>query len=374
MSQIPIEVVSYDPSWPAKFAAEKPKLLQALGGWVTDLGAVYAFALEHIGSTSIPGLWAKPCIDIAIGVHPFPLGQEQIQALEGLGYTYRGENGIPGREYFQRGSHDFHLHIFAAGDWRLDDHRVFRDYLKANPGARQRYQTLKLDLAQQFRHDRVAYTLGKAELVRQLLQEGHAWHVQKTAWSPLEFVQAELEGLGIPWMVSSGWALDLHVGKPQRLHQDFDVLVWREDQQAILGHLRARGWRLSVPVEGRYRPQVEGEYLELPSVQVHCYRDDMEFDMLDILFAEREGSEWVWRRNREVRMPVEQVALGQNVIRYLNPAIVLLFKSRSGSQYPRDKDSSDFERAWPYLSLEQRQWLRESLIKHQPEHPWLERL
>lgn len=372
MSQVPIKLLPYDPDWPSQFAAEKPELLQALGGWATDLGSV--FALEHIGSTSVPGLWAKPCIDIAIGVHPFPLVPRQIQALEAIGYEYRGEHGIPGREYFRRG-HEVHLHVFAAGDGRVDDQRIFRDYLRCNPGARERYQTLKLELARRFPHDREAYTQGKAELIGQLLQEGHAWHVKTTGWSPLEFVQRELEGLEIPWMVASGWALDLHLGTPQRLHQDLDLLVWREDQQAMLAHLKRRGWRLYVPALGQYRPWVEGEYLELPQVvQVHCYREDMPFDLLDILFAEREAGEWVWRRNPHVRLSTELLALERNGICYLNPAIVLLFKSRSSGQDPRGKDSADFERGLPHLTPQQRHWLRESLREHQPHHPWLERL
>lgn len=371
MPQDPIELLPHDPAWPQQFAAERPRLLQALGGWATDLGTV--FALEHVGSTSVPGLWAKPCIDIAAGVHPFPLTPPQIQALEALGYEYLGEHGLVGRAYLRRG-HRFHLHVYEAGDWRLDEHQVFRDYLRASAGARERYQSLKLELARRFPQDRAAYTQAKAKLIGQLLHEGHAWHLEKVGWSPLEFVQRELEGLAIPWMVASGWALDLHLGTPQRLHQDLDVLVWREDQQTILDHLRARGWQLLVPVEGRYRPWVEGEYLELPTVQVHGYRQDMPFDLLDILFAERQAGEWVWRRNPEVRLPLEQVALERSGIPYLNPAIVLLFKSRSSRRDPGSKDSRDFERGLPQLSPGQREWLRESLLKHQPDHPWLERL
>jgi hypothetical protein len=159
------------------------------------------------------------------------------------------------------------------------------------------------------------------------------------------------------------------------LHQDFDVLVWREDQTPMLEHLAARGWRLFVPVEGRYRPWQQGEYLELPHAhQVHCYHDDMPFDMLDILLAEREDEEWVWRRNQAVRMPAEQVGTpmpraGAGGV--LNPAIVLLFKSRTGGKQPREKDQADFERILPHLTAEQRAWLRQSLHLHMPDHAWL---
>jgi GrpB-like predicted nucleotidyltransferase (UPF0157 family) len=135
---------------------ERKRLLKAFGGFATEGGVLYG--IEHVGSTSVPGLAAKPCIDITLTLHPFPLTPEQIVAVAALGYEYRSEYGIPRREYFQRGPHRFHLHAFDAGDWRFDDHKVLRDYLRVSPDARARYQALKENLAQRCRDDRVAYT------------------------------------------------------------------------------------------------------------------------------------------------------------------------------------------------------------------------
>ena len=366
---IPIEVVPYNPAWPQLFAEERKRLLNALG--LARKGGV-VYGLKHIGSTSVPGLAAKPCIDIAISVYPFPLSEALTQTIEALDYEYRGENGIGGRQYFQRGPHDFHLHVFEAGDWRFDDHVVFRNYLRANHEAMRRYQNLKQELAVQFRHDREAYTDGKAPLVTQLLQEAHAWHVEETGWRPAELVVKEFKPLAVPWWISSGWALDLHIGQPQRLHQDFDVVIWREDQQAVLEHLEAQGWELNVPMKGVYHRWVKGEFFQISQAdQVHCYKEGTPFDFLDILFSERDGSQWVWRRDQRIKMPIEEVGLNSfSGIPYLNPAIALLFKSKVQGKEPRTKDQKDFERTLPYLSPEQRNWMRDALATWAPEHPW----
>ena len=366
---IPIEVVPYNPAWPQFFAVEHERLLQTLG-WYRQGGVV--FGIEHIGSTSVPGLAAKPCIDIAIAVVPFPLNKTLVMAIEALEYQYRGENGIAGRQYFQRGPHDFHLHVFEAGDWRFDNHVVFRNYLRANDGALHRYQSHKQNLAAQHRDNREAYIDGKAPLITQLLQEAHTWHVEKTGWKPVELVAKELESLTVPWWVSSGWALDLHIGQPQRLHQDFDVVIWREDQQAVLGHLEKQSWELNVPINGKYHGWVKGEYFQLSqTTQVHCYQEGTPFDFLDILFSERQGNQWVWRRDQRIRMLTEQIGLNsQSGIPYLNPAIVLLFKSKFQGKEPRAKDQQDIERTLPYLSQEQKGWMRDALATWAPEHPW----
>lgn len=367
---VPIEVMPYNPAWPQLFAAERQRLLQVFG--LYRQGGV-AFNLEHIGSTSVPGLAAKPCIDIAISVYPFPLGHKLITALEGLSYEYRGQNGIEGRQYFQLGPHDFHLHVFEAGDWRFEEHVLFRNYLRANGEALHRYQSLKQNLAVRFRNNREAYTDSKAPLITQLLQEAHAWHLKQTGWGPVELVAMELESLAAKWWVSSGWALDLHIGQPQRLHQDFDLMIWREDQQAVLGHLEEQGWELNVPVKGIYRRWIKGEYLELyNATQVHCYKDGTPFDFLDILFSEREGEQWVWRRNRKVSIHISEVGLTSSTgIPYLNPAIVLAFKSGTQGKEPRTKDQQDFEQTLPSLSEEQKSWMRLALQTQAPGHRWL---
>jgi GrpB-like predicted nucleotidyltransferase (UPF0157 family) len=105
-----VTIVDYDPQWPARFAEERARLAEAFGD--------DAIEIEHIGSTSVPGLAAKPIIDIVIGARTVPPPASRITAVEGLGYEHLGEYGIPGRAYFRRRSprpRTHHVHVYAAG-------------------------------------------------------------------------------------------------------------------------------------------------------------------------------------------------------------------------------------------------------------------
>jgi GrpB-like predicted nucleotidyltransferase (UPF0157 family) len=99
-----IQVVDYDANWSIRFEQEKSQILNALGDAVLDI--------QHIGSTSVPGLAAKPIIDIVVGVEELPPSPTHIKALETLGYVYQGEAGIPGRHFFRKGMpRTHHLHL-----------------------------------------------------------------------------------------------------------------------------------------------------------------------------------------------------------------------------------------------------------------------
>ena len=168
----PIEVVPYDPSWPAWFEGEQARLRSALGET--------AVAIEHAGSTAVPGLAAKPVLDIVMTAAPFPLPEDAIAAVMTLGYGYLGENGIPGRQYFRTRPHARHLHVFAPGDAEAERMLRFRDYLRAHPGAAREYEALKLALATRHRLDRDAYVEGKSALVRRLDARARAWLARTT--------------------------------------------------------------------------------------------------------------------------------------------------------------------------------------------------
>lgn len=164
-----VRVVPYDPAWPAAFAAERERLRKALGG--------LAMEVEHVGSTSVPGLAAKPVLDLAAGRPPESALEPYVRALEGAGYTYRGENGIAGRHLFVRGSESartHHLHLVALGGEEWERQRAFRDALRADPAARDAYAALKHDLAARHPGDRAAYTGGKADFIARVLREAAA--------------------------------------------------------------------------------------------------------------------------------------------------------------------------------------------------------
>ena len=160
-------LAEYDPSWPEVFAGEAQAIRQALGDVLVGV--------EHVGSTAIPGLAAKPVVDILAGVTTLTEAEAKIPALEALGYDCRGENGIPGRLFFRKGLREFrrthHLHLFRTGHGQWVSMLAFRDHLRAHPGDAQRYEALKRALAEEFRDNRAAYSKGKTQFVQAILEK-----------------------------------------------------------------------------------------------------------------------------------------------------------------------------------------------------------
>jgi GrpB-like predicted nucleotidyltransferase (UPF0157 family) len=138
----PLEVVEYDPGWPRRYEAEASRVHVALGRGVVEL--------EHMGSTAVPGLAAKPVIDISVGLTRAELSDEQVAAMADLGYGYLGENGLPGRRFFRKGEagrRAFHVHAVEHGGEHWPRHRAFREYLRAHPEEAERYAAEKRRLA-----------------------------------------------------------------------------------------------------------------------------------------------------------------------------------------------------------------------------------
>ena len=155
-----VEVVEHDPSWAARFEEERPQLAEIFDG--------RAVAIEHIGSTSVPGLCAKPIVDILVGLRELELSEAEIEAMEGLGYEYLGEFGVPGRLYFRKGEpRTHHVHVVAHGDDHWKRHLAFRDALRSNPEERRRYDELKRRLAAEG-HSREAYSELKTPFIREV--------------------------------------------------------------------------------------------------------------------------------------------------------------------------------------------------------------
>lgn len=360
-----------NPGWAATYEAERARLEEALGD-VTEGGVLERIA--HVGSTSVPGLPARPCVDIVALAYPVPLPDDRVRAVTDLGYDHLGESGVPGRHLFRKGPDAVCLQVvsFDGGLWAR--HLVLRDYLRADAAARRRYGDLKLELAA--RHlsphgpeDREAYERGKAPLLERLEQEAFVWHVATTGFGPVRTLAGELAGLACPWFVSSGWALDLFAGAPSRHHEDLDVVVARDDQLHLQRHLLARGWRLHEVVDGSYVAWEPGATVAPTSHQVHARRAEGEF--IDFLFEPREADQWLFRRQLDIRRPLAEVTLSFEGIPYLAPEVVLLFKARPWEDERRAKDQSDFERTLPRLDAGRRRWLLRTLAALKPDHPWL---
>jgi NAD-dependent deacetylase len=138
----PLEIVAYDPAWPRLYEEEAARVRAALGEDVV--------AIEHMGSTAVPGLAGKPVIDVSVGLRRPELSTEQVAAVEALGYEHLGENGLPGRLFFRRsegGERRHHLHVVEVDGEHWHRHRAFRDYLRSHPDEAGRYAAEKLRLA-----------------------------------------------------------------------------------------------------------------------------------------------------------------------------------------------------------------------------------
>jgi GrpB-like predicted nucleotidyltransferase (UPF0157 family) len=160
-----VVVVDYDPSWPAQYERERAGIVEALGDVMEGVVAV-----EHVGSTAVPGLAAKPIIDIIVGVRELAAGERCVQPLEALEYEYRGEAGIPGRLYFRKGQpRTHHLHMVEHGSEFWERHLLFRDLLRERPAVAREYAALKKELAVQYRTDRLAYTEAKTPFIESAL-------------------------------------------------------------------------------------------------------------------------------------------------------------------------------------------------------------
>ena len=161
-----VVVDEYSAAWPRLFKEEAERISASLNELQKTM--------EHIGSTAVPGLRAKPVIDIMIGVSSLEQADSCVPLIEGTGYLYRPEHedSMPERRYFERsGSEiDYHVHmvVFESKFWK--EHIFFRDYLRENSKAAEQYAALKKELAGKFRDNREAYTNGKAEFIQGILR------------------------------------------------------------------------------------------------------------------------------------------------------------------------------------------------------------
>ena len=159
-----VRVVPYDSTWPGLFALESDRLHQKFAR------AGLPVLIEHTGSTAVFGLTAKPILDILAG---YPQGADvaaYIGVLTGSDYVHRGQQDIPGREFFRRGTpRAYHVHLAAIDGAFWRDHITFRDRLRADNALRDAYASLKLDLAARYPHDREAYIAAKAPFVNVVL-------------------------------------------------------------------------------------------------------------------------------------------------------------------------------------------------------------
>lgn len=170
-----IEVVAYRDEWPRMFSERGKRLREALGE--------LAIRIDHIGSTSVPGLDAKPVVDIQVSVASFEPMDELTDRMRAAGFVYRKENPDLSKRYFRElpGEERTHVHVRRSGSWSEQMSLLFRDFLRAHPERCQDYAALKYRLAEQYLDERELYVDAKSPFIWRTLQEAHEWS-QLTGW------------------------------------------------------------------------------------------------------------------------------------------------------------------------------------------------
>jgi len=172
----PIVVVAYDARWTERFERLALELRDAL--------AEQALRIDHIGSTSVFGLAAKPNVDLQISVERLDAGSPYRAGLESIGYAFFPDDD-PAHHFFRvPGTPRIaHLHVRQAGGAWERKHLLFRDYLRARPAERDAYGALELELEQRFRNDRRACTNAKSPMIAEMLHLAEAWAAE-IGWAP----------------------------------------------------------------------------------------------------------------------------------------------------------------------------------------------
>lgn len=171
-----VKVVPHDPAWRTKFEAEARRVNAALGENVV--------AIHHIGSTSIPGIYAKPVIDMLVEVDDIAEVDARGVEMETIGYEVMGEFGIRGRRYFRKDNDErirtHQIHVFETGSPQIERHLAFRDYMIAHPHHAQEYSALKHTLADKHADSADAYMDAKDGFIKEMDRRAARWRASRT--------------------------------------------------------------------------------------------------------------------------------------------------------------------------------------------------
>jgi GrpB-like predicted nucleotidyltransferase (UPF0157 family) len=168
----PVELSDYDPSWARAFEEEKGRLSAIFDGQV--------IGIEHVGSTSVPELCAKPIVDMLVGVRELQVSHAQVAAMEDLGYEYLGEYGLADRLFFRKNPRTHHVHVVVHGGDHWKRQLTFREALRTDAEERRRYDEFKRRLAAEG-HPRAVYTELKTPFIREIEARARARGVKPVA-------------------------------------------------------------------------------------------------------------------------------------------------------------------------------------------------
>jgi hypothetical protein len=175
-----------------------------------------------------------------------------------------------------------------------------------------------------------------------------------------------LSTLGAPWWVCGGWALDLHLGTVTRVHKDLDIGICRQDAPIVAAALP--GWQFFEAKDGALSPLSAGDKPRAEVNSLWCKRANATQWEFELLLDRRDGEFWIFRRDPRITRPFSDTIRRNSAgIPYLAPEIQLLYKARA----VRPQDQMDFDRVVPHLAQDERGWLRQSLMRSDPEHVWI---
>ena len=162
-------VVSYNPNWKDMYKEESEKIKNVLSDIIIDI--------HHIGSTAIPGIKAKPVIDIHVEVKDIEGVAQYNRKMKEFEYEAMGEYGIPKRRFFRRGGNKrtHHIHIFQVGNEEIERHINFKEYLISHPDKGQEYSKLKEKLANKYTYNVENYTNGKSDFIKEIDKKAKLW-------------------------------------------------------------------------------------------------------------------------------------------------------------------------------------------------------
>ena len=166
LQQKKVKLLAYNTAWPRLYKREEKLLLSVAREYILDI--------QHIGSTSVPGMKAKPIIDIVIGVKSLKDGKKCVGGLEKIGYEYKHDAGVKGRHFFVKGTEKnrtHYIHIVKLNGNNWENYIYFRDYLRAHKIAVIKYNKLKEQLAKKYKHDRDTYTTRKSFFIQGIIKK-----------------------------------------------------------------------------------------------------------------------------------------------------------------------------------------------------------
>lgn len=400
-------------SWGRRYREAAAELANALGDAMRDPDGRLLEA-HHVGSTAVPGLAAKPTLDLMARLASWPLDERGRIALARLGYVDHGEHGLPGRRFLTRGGHDVHLHLLAPDSGRLRPHLAFRDLLLRDAAARDRYAALKRRLVAAHDGTRRAYVGGKDEEVRRLSEAATRRAPGRSGFAPVTDLAGRVAAAGVDdggtvtggdpagvagvadgaWAIGGGWALDLAIGRVTRAHDDVDVVLARDGADAWMAAVAANGvtfraghragggpWRPGDPLPTD-PPRLDARAGPLIAASPAWAPDGVAPIFWDVAVEPRPSGAWILRTDPEVTLPVATAIVRRplpggtpgRAVPALAPEVVLACKARlSGRGAEEGKDLADLEAVLPLLDAGARAWLRTALSRP-PAHPWTARL